>query len=196
MLEDCSARLAAAGFAQYEVSAYARPHRQCRHNLNYWRFGDYLGIGAGAHGKLTFAERDLIVRTVQPREPRRYLAAAAGELARRTVAKAELPFEFMLNALRLTAGFTLQEFSERTGLTRGVIDAPLAALRARGLIEETAAGLRASALGLRFLNDLLVEFLPESAEISGAFGLSIAPPGGRRQSPRPLFTGADPSNGE
>lgn len=196
MLEDCSARLAADGFARYEVSAYARPGSQCRHNLNYWRFGDYLGVGAGAHGKLTFPERAAIVRTVQAREPRRYLAAAAGELTRRAVPQAELPFEFMLNALRLTAGFSIREFTERTGLPPDAIAAPLARLAARGLVEETPEGARASDLGMRFLNDLLLEFMPESPEMTGAFALSIGAPGAQRQSARPLFTGADPSNGE
>jgi putative oxygen-independent coproporphyrinogen III oxidase len=196
MLEDCAARLAAGGFSQYEVSAYAQPGRQCRHNLNYWRFGDYLGVGAGAHGKLTFPERGAIARTVQPREPRRYLAAAPDELTRRTVPKAELPFEFMLNALRLTAGFALREFRERTGLEQRAIDAPLSALLDRGLLVRTTEGFRASELGLRFLNDLLVEFMPESPEMSGAFALSIAPAGGGRDSLRPLFTGSDSPIGE
>ncbi|HYM43000.1 MAG TPA: radical SAM family heme chaperone HemW [Steroidobacteraceae bacterium] len=196
MLEDCGARLAAAGFARYEVSAYARPGRQCRHNLNYWRFGDYLGVGAGAHGKITLPRRAAIVRTMQPREPRRYLSAAAGELTRRTVPSSDLPFEFMLNALRLTAGFTIREFTERTGLQPEALAGPLGRLRARGLIEDTPEGSRASDLGMRFLNDLLLEFMPESPEMSGAFALSIGPNGRQRQRPRPLFTGADGANGE
>ncbi|MBV9727644.1 MAG: radical SAM family heme chaperone HemW, partial [Gammaproteobacteria bacterium] len=105
MLEECRGRLAAHGFAQYEVSAYARAGAQCRHNLNYWNFGDYLGVGAGAHGKLTFAAAARIVRTTQLREPRRYLAAADTALCERSIPTRELPFEFMLNALRLSAGF-------------------------------------------------------------------------------------------
>src|SRR5215472_359062 len=116
MLEDCAATLEVSGFERYEVSAWARPGRQCRHNLNYWSFGDYLGVGAGAHGKLTLPERGEIVRTVQPREPRRYLAARARELTRNPVPAEQLPFEFMLNALRLTGGFAMDEFSGRTGL--------------------------------------------------------------------------------
>jgi putative oxygen-independent coproporphyrinogen III oxidase len=196
MLEDCSARLAGAGFARYEVSAYAKPGRQCRHNLNYWRFGDYLGVGAGAHGKLTFPERAAIVRTVQPREPRRYLAAAAGELTRRTVERQELPFEFMLNALRLTDGFSIRDFTERTGLDPEAIARPLSRLSTRGLIENAPEGSRATDLGMRFLNDLLLEFMPERAEMPGAFALSIGPTGPQRQSPGPLFTGAGGSNGE
>jgi putative oxygen-independent coproporphyrinogen III oxidase len=196
MLEDCSVRLAAAGFGHYEVSAYARPGRQCRHNLNYWSFGDYLGVGAGAHGKLTFPARGAIVRTVQPREPRRYLAAAAGELTRNIVPAEQLPFEFMLNALRLTAGFSMEAFVARTGLESVRIAAPLAKALARGLLERTVDGYRPSSLGLRFLNDLLVEFMPESPKMSGAFALSIAPAGGGRDSLGPLFTGAASAVGE
>ena len=196
MLEECAARLGNADFAHYEVSAYARPGRQCRHNLNYWSFGDYLGVGAGAHGKLTFPERGAIVRTVQPREPRRYLAAGPGELTRHTVGAEELPFEFMLNALRLTAGFPLDAFVARTGLDRSRIAAPLARLLSRGLLERTADGYRPSELGFRFLNDLLLEFMPESPEMSGAYALSIAPAGGARGSVRPLFTGVEGAVGE
>ena len=196
MLEECAECLAAAGFGRYEVSAWARPGRQCRHNLNYWSFGDYLGVGAGAHGKLTNPRRGEIVRTVQPREPRRYLAAAPGELTRNTVPANELAFEFMLNALRLTAGFSLDDFVARTGLAGSRIAAPLERFLARGLLEPTAAGYRASELGLRFLNDLLLDFLPERPEMSGGFALSIAPAGGARDSLRPLFTGADPPIGE
>ncbi|HXY95588.1 MAG TPA: radical SAM family heme chaperone HemW [Steroidobacteraceae bacterium] len=196
MLEDCAELLAVAGFEHYEVSAWARPGRQCRHNLNYWSFGDYLGVGAGAHGKLTAAERGEIVRTVQPREPRRYLAASPGELARNPVPRDELPFEFMLNALRLTAGFSLEDFSARTGLAASSVAAPLERFMARGLLERTSAGYRPTELGLRFLNDLVADFLPERAEMSGGFALSIAPAGGARDSLRPLFTGADTPFGE
>ncbi len=102
MLEACAEELDGAGLAHYEVSAYARAGRQCRHNLNYWTFGDYLGVGAGAHGKLTDVRAATIVRTTQTREPRRYQAGAP--MAVRTVPPAELPFEFMMNALRLTGG--------------------------------------------------------------------------------------------
>lgn len=196
MLEACAARLAAADFAHYEVSAYARPQKHCRHNLNYWSFGDYLGVGAGAHGKLTFPARAEIVRTVQPREPRRYLAASPGELARKTVPADELPFEFMLNALRLTAGFAMQAFVARTGLGPAAIAAPLARLLARGLLVPTPAGYRPTDLGLRFLNDLVVDFMPESAEMSGAFGLSIASGGIPGSRPGSLFTGARGAVGE
>jgi putative oxygen-independent coproporphyrinogen III oxidase len=170
----CSERLAHAGFARYEVSAYARPARTCRHNLNYWNFGDYLGAGAGAHGKLTCAASGEIARTLQPREPRRYLAAAGDPATRRLVTHDELPFEFMLNALRLTAGFELKAFEERTGLPAAGLAAPIGSLIERALLVRTPKGYRASALGLRFLNDLLLEFLPETSEKSGTFALSIA----------------------
>jgi putative oxygen-independent coproporphyrinogen III oxidase len=196
MLEECATRLAAAGFAHYEVSAYARPGSECRHNLNYWTFGDYLGVGAGAHGKLTFPERGAIVRTVQPREPRRYLAATPAELVTNTVPATELAFEFMLNALRLVGGFALAGFTARTGLQAAELDAPLARLLARGLLERTAQGYRASALGLRFLNDVLTEFMAERPQMPGGSAMSIAAAGGARGSLRPLFTGAAGSVGE
>jgi oxygen-independent coproporphyrinogen-3 oxidase len=174
MLAVCSARLAASGFAQYEVSAYAPRHRRCRHNLNYWSFGDYLGVGAGAHGKLTFPERGEIVRTTQPRAPRRYLAAADAALTRRLVGRHELAFEFMLNALRLTEGFAAASFSARTGLAWQAIAATVQAAIGRGLLLRTEDGYRPSALGLRFLNDLLLEFLPETQGKAELSALSMA----------------------
>ena len=177
MLRECTERLEAAGFAHYEISAYARPGAQCRHNLNYWTFGDYLGVGAGAHGKLTFAQLGQIVRTAQPREPRRYLAAAdSSALDRRAIPTGELPFEFMLNALRLTAGFDVAMFVARTGLDREVIAAPVGRAAARGLLVRTATGYRPSALGLRFMNDVLLEFLPETSGKSGGSVLSMPEP--------------------
>jgi oxygen-independent coproporphyrinogen-3 oxidase len=174
MLDECRARLTEAGFGQYEVSAYARPGAECRHNLNYWTFGDYLGVGAGAHGKLTFPAPGRIVRTTQPREPRRYLAAADGALAQREILAGELPFEFMLNALRLTAGFEEATFVARTGLAWQVVDAAVRAALAAGLLSRTAGGYRPSGRGLRFLNDLLLGFLPETPKNSGASALSMA----------------------
>jgi oxygen-independent coproporphyrinogen-3 oxidase len=176
ILAECGARLAAAGFAQYEVSAYARAGARCRHNLNYWTFGDYLGVGAGAHGKLTLPQSGQIVRTAQLREPRRYLASADAALSRREVLAHELPFEFMLNALRLTDGFEAATFPSRTGLDWEVIAARMHAASTRGLLVPTATGYRASARGLRFLNDLLLEFLPETLKKSGASALSMATP--------------------
>jgi putative oxygen-independent coproporphyrinogen III oxidase len=188
MLEECRALLGASGFNRYEVSAYARAGRQCRHNLNYWQFGDYLGVGAGAHGKLTFADRGEIVRTVQPREPRRYLAAADGDLTRKVISKADLPFEFMLNALRLTAGFSAAQFCARTGLGMDSIAAPLSAAEARGLLLAGGSGYRPTELGLTFLNELLVMFLPESPEKPEASALSITETRSLRRPAAALFT--------
>jgi len=176
MLAECGARLAAAGFAQYEVSAYARAGARCRHNLNYWTFGDYLGVGAGAHGKLTLPQSGQIVRTTQLREPRRYLASVDAALSRRVIPAHELPFEFMLNALRLTDGFEAATFPLRTGLDWAVIAARMHAAMTRGLLVSTATGYRASTRGLRFLNDLLLEFLPETLKKSDASALSMATP--------------------
>jgi putative oxygen-independent coproporphyrinogen III oxidase len=165
MQEAGQALLAGAGYAQYEVSAYARAGAQSRHNLNYWLFGDYVGIGAGAHGKLTAQASRIITRTVKPKQPRDYfdgLRRAAfpqspGE--RQVVATAELPFEFMLNALRLNAGFETALFEARTGLPFEVVEAPLQRAQSRGLMEPFEAGWRATALGRRFLNDLQADFL-------------------------------------
>jgi len=190
MLAECGERLAAAGYHQYEVSAYAREDRECRHNLNYWEFGDYVGVGAGAHGKLTFAERGEVTRTTQPREPRRYLAAADADLARRVIAPAELPFEFMLNALRLCAGFPGALFCERTGLGLERIAAALEQGMRRGLLLSTGSGYRPSALGLRFLNETLLLFMAETAQMSGESALSIAAPEVATGNPAALFTGS------
>src|SRR5579863_4936238 len=162
MLSECAMRLTRAGFERYEVSAYARPGARCSHNLNYWNFGDYLGIGAGAHGKLTLPASGEIVRTAQWREPRRYLAGAGGEFTRQVVSEAERPFEFMLNALRLVDGFTRASFEERTGLGWQVIAGRLERAARRGLLEARPDGWRPSARGLELLNELLLEFLPET----------------------------------
>lgn len=178
------ARLAAAGYAQYEVSAYARAGRQSRHNLNYWRFGDYLGIGAGAHGKQRVA--DGIVRSVRVRHPDSYLKAArdgrpvASETAVRGIA---LATEFMLNALRLRDGFSLAEFVQRTGLPADSIGPPLEAARARGWLVQDADTVRPTAQGYRFLNELLLLFmdLPEPIIEVAASRESIIPAGARQR---------------
>ncbi len=152
--------LEAAGYTHYEVSAYARRGRECRHNLNYWRFGDYLGIGAGAHSKLSF--RDRIVREARCRAPKDYMQrAVCGDPVqeRRVLTARELPFEFMLNAMRLTEGFTVRDFVERTGLSIAAAEAPLREAEAKGLIERTRVRIRPSARGRRYLNDLLELFL-------------------------------------
>jgi putative oxygen-independent coproporphyrinogen III oxidase len=161
MLEACAAQLDNAGLAHYEVSAYARVGRECRHNLNYWSFGDYLGVGAGAHGKLTDARAATIVRTTHTREPRRYQAGVP--LAVRTVPPAELPFEFMMNALRLTGGFDAPQFEVRTGLRFEQVAPILVSQQGRGLLREVAGRWVPTPTGLRFLNDVLLAFLPDSA---------------------------------
>jgi oxygen-independent coproporphyrinogen-3 oxidase len=177
MLAECSRRLFEAGFVHYEVSAYARSGRQCRHNLNYWTFGDYLGLGAGAHGKLTLGAS--IFRTQQLREPRRYLASVPAALSRSEVVPEELPFEFMLNALRLVDGFETLLFPTRTGIDWQTISGIVAIQRQRGLVVEEGARLKPTPQGMRFLNELLLSFVPDqrrqSPKMFGAFGLSTSP---------------------
>ncbi len=189
MLQACRERLAGAGFAQYEVSAYALSGRQCRHNLNYWCFGDYLGVGAGAHGKLTFAASGVIRRTVRQREPRRYLAASPQGLAEHAIPAQELPFEFMLNALRLVDGFPIAMFEERTGLAWETVGGTVALLAGRGLLELDGGRCRPTPLGLRFLNEALLEFIPESPESPGPREMSTALRGHFGASPTALYTG-------
>ena len=153
----------AAGLYRYEVSAYARDGHRCWHNLNYWQFGDYLGLGAGAHSKLSFAHR--VVRQVRFREPRLYMdrALAGNALAQNTeVSRAELAFEYMLNALRLKDGFALPQFTERTGLPVTAIAQALEQAERRGLIERDLGRVRPSVRGFDFLNDLQAMFLPPS----------------------------------
>jgi oxygen-independent coproporphyrinogen-3 oxidase len=162
MLTECRDRLSAAGFQQYEVSAYARVGRHCRHNLNYWNFGDYLGVGAGAHGKITFQSANWIARTTQTREPRRYLAANPQALQQKAIARKDLPFEFMLNALRLVEGFETSIFTARTGLEWAVIAPVMQGLMTQGLIESQPDRHHPTAKGLQFLNDVLLAFLPNA----------------------------------
>ena len=162
MQEACQARLAQAGYAQYEVSAYARDGQQARHNLLYWTFGDYLGIGAGAHGKLSFPD-GRIERRAKRRNPALYQQHAADAQRLEThgaIATDELPFEFLLNALRLDAGVPLQLFTARTGLAAAVLDAPLQRARADGLLDADPTRLRTTPRGARYLNDLLLYFMP------------------------------------
>jgi oxygen-independent coproporphyrinogen-3 oxidase len=157
--------LDAAGFERYEVSAYARPGRRCRHNLNYWTFGDYVGAGAGAHGKRSHLRDGRVVgvtRTSQAREPRRYMHSSVKALASREVDPADLPFEFMLNALRLVEGVDLALFTARTGLEHARVAPVLRDLAGRGLLDVDHDGYRPSARGLQVLNDALLAFLPES----------------------------------
>ena len=153
-------RLGDAGYLHYETSAFARPGRQARHNLNYWTFGDYLGIGAGAHGKLSFPDR--VVRQMRRKHPRQYLDAAADQgfvQEEKTVPAAELPFEFMMNALRLIDGVELRLFEERTSMSLLRVQKKLASAEASGLLERDHRRLRPTLRGQRFLNDLLQHFL-------------------------------------
>jgi len=160
---ECQARLASAGFEQYEVSAYAQRGRRCRHNLGYWEFGDYLGVGAGAHGKLTQVATGKVERTVRVRHPAAYLAADLPQeriSESRTVPEADLPFEFMLNALRLVAGFTAERFEARTGRPRAALTGAIQRAEARGLLERRDERWQPTARGRQFLNDLQELFLP------------------------------------
>jgi oxygen-independent coproporphyrinogen-3 oxidase len=143
------------GFAHYETSAFARPGQRCRHNLNYWEFGDYLGIGAGAHGKISFPGR--ITRHEQAKQPNAYLRG--DPLREAEVAASQLPFEFMLNALRLVDGFPSALFQERTGLPFAAIQRDLEKAEQKGLLERDLQRIRPSERGKRFLNDLLQQFL-------------------------------------
>jgi oxygen-independent coproporphyrinogen-3 oxidase len=154
--------LRAVGFRRYEISAYARPGARCAHNMNYWRFGDYLGIGAGAHGKLTGVRNARVVRYARHRLPEAYMRLAGGPEAiadRRELTPADLKFEFMLNALRLTAGFAPSWFARHTGLPLSSVAAPLRAAEERGLLVHRPDRIRPTALGRRFLNDLLQLFM-------------------------------------
>ena len=147
--------LAAAGYEHYETSAFARPGHRCRHNLNYWQFGDYLGVGAGAHGKLSFPDR--VTRHERAKQPREYMEKASS--MEKTVPPAELPFEFMLNALRLVEGFEPRLFDERTGLPLLLIEDQLRQAETRGLLARDWNRIAPTELGQRFLNELLEVFL-------------------------------------
>jgi putative oxygen-independent coproporphyrinogen III oxidase len=160
MLDKITAMTQSAGMQRYEVSAYALPGHRCFHNINYWQFGDYLGIGAGAHSKLSFAHR--VVRQVRFREPRLYMenALAGNPVAQENeVSRAELPFEFMLNALRLRDGFELRDFPDKTGLPFTAIESALQQAERQGLIERDLVRVRPTERGFDFLNDLQALFL-------------------------------------
>jgi putative oxygen-independent coproporphyrinogen III oxidase len=161
MQQAVEARLAASGYVRYEVSAYAKAGRSCAHNLNYWRFGDYLGIGAGAHAKISFPDR--ILREVRWKQPKQYMEKiAAGEPAmeRREVRRDEVGFEFMLNALRLTEGVASSTFAERTGFPIAIVAKALDEGVRRGLLVEDPSRIAATDLGRRFLNRTIELFLP------------------------------------
>ena len=162
MLDQITEMTEGAGLKRYEVSAYAKPGHRCFHNLNYWQFGDYLGIGAGAHSKLSFAHR--VIREVRYREPRLYMekALAGDAVTQETeVSRADLPFEFMLNALRLRDGFKLQDFAEKTGLPFTAIQKALEEAERKGFVERDLAWVKPTARGFDFLNDLQSLFLAD-----------------------------------
>ena len=160
--EHCQALLAAAGYAHYETSAYARPGRQCAHNLNYWRYGDYLGIGAGAHGKLTLGAEQAIVRRWKYKHPATWMAAAGSAAAiggEERIEPQRRPFEYMLNALRLHEGFDLDDFQARTGLPPEAVMPQLLQARQRQWLQLQDRQVRPTALGRRFANDVIALFL-------------------------------------
>ena len=162
MLDRITELTGQSGMQRYEISAYARPGHHCLHNTNYWQFGDYLGIGAGAHSKLSFAHR--VVRQTRFRDPRLYMehALAGHAMAQdEDVRRADLPFEYMLNALRLREGFALQDFTERTGLPLTAIAKALAEAERKGLIERDLAHVRPTERGFDFLSDLQALFLAD-----------------------------------
>jgi putative oxygen-independent coproporphyrinogen III oxidase len=161
MQDQCQQFLAAHGYEHYEVSAYAQAGRQCRHNRNYWEFGDYIGLGAGAHGKISDQSTQTLWRTARQKQPREYLAVAAADrlVEHRTLKASELPFEFALNALRLRDGVASRLFESRTGQPIDQIARAVAAAEARGLLASRAGRFCASELGWRFLNDLQMLFL-------------------------------------
>ncbi len=160
MLDLLTEKTEAAGLGRYEVSAYTKPDHRCFHNLNYWQFGDYLGLGAGAHGKLSFAHR--VIRQTRIREPRLYMekALAGNAIAQETeISRADLPFEFMLNAFRLKEGFALQDFTDKTGLPVTAIQKALEEGEQKGWIERDLVRVKPTARGFDFLNDLQSLFL-------------------------------------
>ncbi len=153
--------LGEAGYKRYEVSAYAKKDQECKHNLNYWRFGDYIGIGAGAHGKISFPDK--ITRQIRERHPDAYMQAIETKgnalIESKEISASDLPFEFMLNTLRLTNGVATNTFSERTGLALSTISKNLDIACNKGLLDPNPASLKASELGLRYLNNLQELFL-------------------------------------
>jgi oxygen-independent coproporphyrinogen-3 oxidase len=159
-------------YQHYETSAFAKSGVRCRHNLNYWQFGDYLGIGAGAHGKVSFPDR--ITRHERAKQPAMYMQEMAVE--NRVIIPAELPFEFMLNALRLVDGFPVELFSERTGLSLMAIQQASAEAENQGLLQRDLKRIRPTERGQRFLNELLALFLPGEtrARESGGRGAARA----------------------
>ncbi|MEW6352793.1 MAG: radical SAM family heme chaperone HemW [Pseudomonadota bacterium] len=169
MQEHCQQRLAERGYQHYEISAYAQAGRRCKHNLNYWEFGDYLGIGAGAHGKITDAQQQSITRLWKIKQPRAYMdgvAAAKHVGGEQQLTPYDALLEFMMNALRLSEGFSLESFAAHTGLPLAWVEAPLRDAVARGLIEWSGSHVRPTPHGARLLNDLLQLFMMDDAAAS------------------------------
>lgn len=161
---DATQRIAEHGYHQYEVSAYAQAGCQCAHNRNYWEFGDYLGIGAGAHSKLTDVNQQKVLRLTKEKHPHQYIDKAlhASPLIEvKTLSRQDLPVEYMLNALRLTEGFPATAFAERTGLPISCVQQPLRQAEQKGLIEWDIHSVKPTDRGKRFLNDLVELFLPD-----------------------------------
>lgn len=164
MEQDCRSTLAKAGFQQYEISAFAQETRQCQHNLNYWLFGDYLGIGAGAHGKRSDAQQQQIVRSWKVKHPQEYMTQAHCELrigGQQQLDTKNIAFEFMLNALRLTQGFATELFAQRCGMPISSLEKQLLLAQDKGLIDWQLKHICPTERGRRYLNDLLELFLPE-----------------------------------
>ena len=161
IFEQNLALLEQAGYRRYEVSAYAQKDQECKHNLNYWRFGDYIGIGAGAHGKISFPDK--ITRQVRERHPETYVQAMESKgnalIEAREIPAKDLPFEFMLNTLRLTDGVDTMTFAERTGLPLNVVSKGLDEASKKGLLDSNPNKLKATEQGLRYLNNLQEMFL-------------------------------------
>ncbi|WP_172587809.1 radical SAM family heme chaperone HemW [Shewanella xiamenensis] len=151
-------KLAALGYEQYEISAYAKPGYQCRHNLNYWQFGDYLGIGCGAHGKVTLPEENRIIRTVKIKHPKGYLAASNYTFEQTEVAQEDRALEYLMNRLRLMTPIPKQEFEDRTGLPRDVLKDGMEKAKQRGLLTESSEHWQLTNKGHMFVNDLLTQF--------------------------------------
>ena len=165
MQETGRALLDANGYTRYEVSAYAKDNRQCRHNLNYWQFGDYLGIGAGAHAKITDASRQTISRTAKTRHPRSYMENANSERrisSRNDLGEADVKLEYVLNALRLDQGFTTTGFSETTGLPFSCMQETITAACEKGLLAQENATIRATPGGQQYLNELLQYWISDT----------------------------------
>lgn len=163
--EEGKSVISASGLQQYEVSAYAMPNRQCQHNLNYWEFGDYLGIGAGAHSKITDFDKQIIQRHWQVKNPKDYLNTDKPFVAeQKIISDHQITFEFMLNALRLTEGVPFTLYTERTGLSMETLRNPIEKAKNKNLLSTENNILKPTELGQRFLNDLIGMFLPENKD--------------------------------